>query len=323
MTAAPARRFRIPRPPRAGPRQPLRPRRLRSVSRGMSKPPRLSALEGAAPPAAFQARRAPADEAAATAARPQRLSLARTRHRVRTPLAPALAASLSARVECPHAALSQPPDDVSGHISRRRRHPTIRRWLSARRFAHAPQWPALVRPRLTRNPMLESTAFNIATKRPENNFFGCPHHKHVTLATLCGLPHAEQTFTCRIEGFFPGSSKLKRAIGPNVAVKAGGLNPSEPEGHHSRRQCDGFGASAPSFSGCWSPGGGHFEASKPAPVPRLSRNRRRPMAMAPTIFSFKVPCRTGGFCWRISFRDRGYFMKGPQRRQQDPAGLSY
>jgi hypothetical protein len=65
-----------------------------------------------------------------------------------------------------------------------------------------------VRPRLNRNPIPESTAFNIATRRPENNFFGCPHHKQVTLATLSGLPHAEQTFTCRIEVVFPGGSKL-------------------------------------------------------------------------------------------------------------------
>jgi hypothetical protein len=64
------------------------------------------------------------------------------------------------------------------------------------------------RPRLSRNPIPESTAFNIAARRPENNFFGCPHHKQVTLATLCGLPHAEQSFTCRIEGFFPGGAKL-------------------------------------------------------------------------------------------------------------------
>src|SRR6202021_780648 len=90
-----------------------------------------------------------------------------------------------------------------------RRPSTIRRWLSARRIAHALQWPASGRPRLTRNPIPESTpAFNAAARRPENNFFGCPHHKHVTLATLCGLPHAEQTFTCRIEGFFPGDSKV-------------------------------------------------------------------------------------------------------------------
>ena len=205
MTAGSARRFHIPRPTRTAPRQLLRSRHPRSVSRGMSKPPRPSALEGAAPPAAFQARRVPWVEAAATAARPERLSLARTRHRARTPLAPALAASQG---RMPHAVLPQPPDDVSGHISRRRRHPNIRRCFSARRIAHAPQWTALVRPRLTRNPMLESTAFNIATRRPENNFLGCPHHKHVTLATLSGLPHAEQTFTCRIEGFFPGGSNL-------------------------------------------------------------------------------------------------------------------
>jgi hypothetical protein len=85
-----------------------------------------------------------------------------------------------------------------------------------------------VRPRLSRNPIPESTAFSIAPKRPENNFFGCPHHKHVTLATLCGLPHAEQTFTCRIEGFFPGGSKLNAPsaqmlpyMRPNACVAAG------------------------------------------------------------------------------------------------------
>jgi hypothetical protein len=65
-----------------------------------------------------------------------------------------------------------------------------------------------VRPRLTRNAIPESTALNIAARRPENNFFGCPHHKQVTLATLSGLPHAEQTFTCRIKGFFPRGAKL-------------------------------------------------------------------------------------------------------------------
>jgi hypothetical protein len=56
---------------------------------------------------------------------------------------------------------------------------------------------------LDRNPTIESTpAFNVAIRRPENNFFRCPHHKHDTLATLSGLPHAEQTFTCRMEVFF-------------------------------------------------------------------------------------------------------------------------
>jgi hypothetical protein len=83
---------------------------------------------------------------------------------------------------------------------------------------------------LNRNPIPESTALNIAARRPENNFFGFPHHKHVTLATLCGLPHAEQTFTCRMEGFFLWRLEVERAIGPNVAVKNGGLHPSEPEG---------------------------------------------------------------------------------------------
>ena len=59
-------------------------------------------------------------------------------------------------------------------------------------------------PRFIRNPITESAAaFNAATRRPENSFFGCPHHKHDALATVTGLPHAEQTFTCRIEVFFP------------------------------------------------------------------------------------------------------------------------
>jgi hypothetical protein len=31
------------------------------------------------------------------------------------------------------------------------------------------------------------------------------------------------------------------------------------------------------------------------------------MAMAPTIFSFKVPFPTRGFCWRISFREARHF----------------
>ena len=76
---------------------------------------------------------------------------------------------------------------------------------------------------------MESTAaFNVATRRNENNFFGSPHHKHDALATLVGLPHAEQTFARRIEVFFPGSLTVKRGpgsltvkrgIGGNVAVK--------------------------------------------------------------------------------------------------------
>jgi len=99
---------------------------------------------------------------------------------------------------------------------------------------------------LSRNPIPESTAFNIATRRPENNFFGCPHHKHVTLATLSGLPHAEQTFTCRIEGVLSWRLEVERAIGRNVAVKTGGLPALEPEVHNRSRR-DGFDASAASF----------------------------------------------------------------------------
>jgi hypothetical protein len=55
---------------------------------------------------------------------------------------------------------------------------------------------------LARNPTIKSNAvFNVATRLPEN-VFGCPHHKHDALATLAGLPHAEQTFARRIKVFF-------------------------------------------------------------------------------------------------------------------------
>ena len=64
------------------------------------------------------------------------------------------------------------------------------------------------RPRVARNPIMEShAAFNVATRRPENSFFGCPHHKHLTLATVVGLPQAEQTLTCRMEVVFPELSR--------------------------------------------------------------------------------------------------------------------
>jgi hypothetical protein len=66
-----------------------------------------------------------------------------------------------------------------------------------------------VRPRRTRNPIVTSTAaFNVATRGNENNFFGCPHHKHEVLATVVGLPHAEQTFTCLMECSFLEGSQL-------------------------------------------------------------------------------------------------------------------
>jgi hypothetical protein len=52
--------------------------------------------------------------------------------------------------------------------------------------------------------MKSHAAFNVATRPKDNNFFGCPHHRHVALATVAGLPHAEQTFARRIEMFFPG-----------------------------------------------------------------------------------------------------------------------
>jgi hypothetical protein len=67
-----------------------------------------------------------------------------------------------------------------------------------------------VRPRRTRNPIITSTAaFNVATRGNENNFFGCPHHKHEVLATVVGLPHAEQTFTCLMEVFFRGERRSR------------------------------------------------------------------------------------------------------------------
>lgn len=50
--------------------------------------------------------------------------------------------------------------------------------------------------------MKSNAAFNVATRRFENKPFGRPHHKHVALATVAGLPQAEQTFACRIEAFF-------------------------------------------------------------------------------------------------------------------------
>jgi hypothetical protein len=50
--------------------------------------------------------------------------------------------------------------------------------------------------------MKSHAVFNVATRLNENNVFGCPHHKHDALATVVGLPHAEQTFARRIEVFF-------------------------------------------------------------------------------------------------------------------------
>jgi hypothetical protein len=62
--------------------------------------------------------------------------------------------------------------------------------------------------RLTRNPITKSHApFNVAMRLPENKVFGCPHHRHDALATLVGLPHAEQTFARRIEVFFRGKRR--------------------------------------------------------------------------------------------------------------------
>jgi hypothetical protein len=77
------------------------------------------------------------------------------------------------------------------------------------RRAHLPTGQSRgVRPRRTRNPIITSNAaFNVATRGNENNFFGCPHHKHEVLATVVGLPQAEQTFTCFMEVFFLGKCR--------------------------------------------------------------------------------------------------------------------
>lgn len=67
--------------------------------------------------------------------------------------------------------------------------------------------------------MKRNAAFNVATMWPENNVFGCPHHKHDALATVAGLPQAEQTFTRRIEVFFPGKLAGQRGNRRNVPVR--------------------------------------------------------------------------------------------------------
>ncbi len=55
--------------------------------------------------------------------------------------------------------------------------------------------------------MKSHAAFSVVIRGKENNFLGSPHHKHDALATLVGLPHAEQTFARRIEVFFPGKAR--------------------------------------------------------------------------------------------------------------------
>ena len=60
--------------------------------------------------------------------------------------------------------------------------------------------------------MKSHAAFNVAVTLTENSFLGSPHHKHDALATLVGLPHAEQTFARRIEVFFPGKPRSQNAI---------------------------------------------------------------------------------------------------------------
>jgi hypothetical protein len=55
--------------------------------------------------------------------------------------------------------------------------------------------------------MKSHAPFRVVTRRKESSFFGCPHHKHDALATLVGLPHAEQTFARRIGVFFLGERR--------------------------------------------------------------------------------------------------------------------
>jgi hypothetical protein len=102
--------------------------------------------------------------------------------------------------------------------SRRRSQPAE---LRARR-PREPSYETAPR-RLTSSPTMKShAAFNVAMRLMENNFLGCPHHKHDALATVVGLPHAEQTFARRIEVFFRWeTSQSERGTGRNVAEKSG------------------------------------------------------------------------------------------------------
>jgi hypothetical protein len=64
--------------------------------------------------------------------------------------------------------------------------------------------------------MKSSAALTVARRRPENIIFGWPHHKHEALATVVGLPQAEQTFARRIELFFLGKHRAspRRQLNP-------------------------------------------------------------------------------------------------------------
>lgn len=69
------------------------------------------------------------------------------------------------------------------------------------------------RRRFIRSPIRKSHAvFTVAARRPGNNAFGCPHHKHDALATVVGLPQAEQTFARRIDVVFLETAAPDRDI---------------------------------------------------------------------------------------------------------------
>jgi hypothetical protein len=87
--------------------------------------------------------------------------------------------------------------------------------------------------------MKSHAAFIAATRRPENNVFGCPHHKHEALATLVGLPHAEQTFARRIEVFFPGKPRSQNAISAEMLRRNAIERPDRAEQMKVRRTATG------------------------------------------------------------------------------------
>jgi hypothetical protein len=60
--------------------------------------------------------------------------------------------------------------------------------------------------------MKSKAAFSVAARPAENSFLGSPHHKHEVLATVVGLPHAEQTLARRIEVFSLGLGCSRNAI---------------------------------------------------------------------------------------------------------------
>jgi hypothetical protein len=96
-----------------------------------------------------------------------------------------------------------------------------------------------------------NAAFSPATSRPENSFFGCPHHRHDTLATVVGLPQAEQTFTCRMEVVFLGKRHTLNALSAEM-LRYNATERSDP----SRLSFD------------------HFVAFKAAPLPAFLPTRR-------------------------------------------------